>query len=106
ARRMLAEVPLDSAGCVVTDVQMPDIDGLQLIRRLTEAASPLSVIATSGVADVPTTVAIMESGAATLLEKPYNRAELLRAVERALKTSRERCRRQQDERSVQQRLAT
>ena len=83
---------LDRPGCVVTDVQMPGSSGVDLQRRLLAARSPLSVVVVTGVADVPTAVAMMENGAITLLEKPYAPADLLCAVERGLAASRERWR--------------
>jgi len=106
AQQFLECVPLDAAGCLITDMQMPEISGLDLLKTLSSANSPLSVIVVTGVADVPTAVAIMERGAVTLLEKPYDQSELLRAVERAVANSRERWIKQQDEKSIRERLAT
>src|SRR5262245_21520625 len=97
AQRFLDDADLEAPGCVITDVQMPEIHGMELQRRLVSAASALMVIVVTGVADVPTTVTLMEAGAVTLLEKPYEQAELLRAVERALGLSHERWHRRQKE---------
>src|SRR5262249_18725869 len=72
AARFLEHADLNSAACLITDVQMPEIDGAQLLHRLKMANSPISVVVVSGVADVPTAVALMEGGAVTLLEKPYD----------------------------------
>src|SRR6478752_9207119 len=99
----LNSVDLNVAACLITDVQMPDIDGADLLHRMKAAGSPISVIVVTGVADVPTAVALMESGAVTLLEKPYDQAVLLHAVERALNASSQQWEKQQGERSVQQR---
>jgi two-component system response regulator DctR len=64
------------------------------------------LVVVTGVADVPTTVAMMERGAVTLLEKPYNHDDLVRAVERGLAVSRERWLQKLNQKSVVERLAT
>jgi FixJ family two-component response regulator len=106
AAEFLAEVPLDGCGCLVTDVQMPEISGVELQQRLVEAGSPLSVVVVTGVADVPMAVTLMESGAVTLLEKPYDHNDLLRAVQRGIATSRDCWNRRQQTQTVAVRLAT
>jgi FixJ family two-component response regulator len=63
-------------------------------------------VVVTGVADVPTAVTMMENGAVTLLEKPYDHAELLHAVERGLAASRERWEQKHDAESVRERLST
>lgn len=105
AERFLAEAPIDQPGCVVSDVQMPGINGVELQRRLLEGRSPLSVVVVTGAADVRTAVTLMENGAVTLLEKPYDQAGLLRAIERGLAASDQRWRQQQDEQAIIVRLA-
>jgi two-component system response regulator FixJ len=106
AEQFLAEAPLDGPGCVVTDVQMPGIDGIELQCRLLEMECQFSSVVVTGVADVPTAVKLMQRGAITLLEKPYDHVDLLRAVEQGLVASLERWRQQRSKQSVQQRLAT
>jgi len=104
AKDFLADTPIDCPGCVITDLQMPEISGVELQQRLLAARSFLMVVVVTGVADVPTAVALMESGAITLLEKPYNHTELVAAVERGLSRSRERWIQAHDEQSTRQRL--
>ena len=106
AEEFLAEVVSDLPGCVVTDLQMPNISGVELQQRLLEVNSVLSVVVVTGVADVPTAVKLMERGALTLLEKPYNHTDLIRAVERALTVSRERWLQRKNEQTALDRLAT
>src|SRR5262245_45380092 len=77
AEEFLEEASLEDPGCVVTDLQMPEVSGVELQRRLLAAHSPLAVVVVTGVADVPTAVTMMERGAVTLLEKPYDHAALL-----------------------------
>ena len=94
------------AACLITDVRMPVISGAELLQRLNAAGSPISTIVVTGVADVPTAVALMENGAVTLLEKPYDQAILLKAVVRGLEASKKLWEKQQAKRSVGQRLQT
>lgn len=80
----LAEAPALRSGCVLTDVRMPDIDGLTLQRRLTEIAAHLPVIVMTGHGDVPIAVQALKTGALDFLEKPFNDDRLITAVRRAL----------------------
>lgn len=70
-------------GCLVTDLRMPTVDGIELQRRLLAAESALSVIFISGNVSVSETVTIMSQGAVTLLEKPYRNDDLVAAVVKA-----------------------
>jgi two-component system, LuxR family, response regulator FixJ len=87
AELFLKEAVQDAPGCIVTDLSMPGMNGLQLQETLVANSSPLSVIFLTGLADVPTTVRIMRNGATTLLVKPYATQELVSAVQNALKSS-------------------
>lgn len=104
ADQFLTEVTTERPGCLITDLQMPGMSGLDLHQRLIHAKSPLSVVVVTGVADVPTTVTVMRSGAVTLLEKPYEPAELLRATKEALAMSQKRWQQEQSNQTVLQRL--
>jgi len=77
---------LDKApsGCVITDVQMPQISGLDLLRRLSDRLSQFPVIVLTGEADVPIAVEALKNGALDLIEKPYSAATLVAAVRQAL----------------------
>ena len=72
------------AGCIVSDVRMPDMDGLQLQRILREKSVNLPVIIMTGHADVGLAVQVMKEGAVDFLEKPFSDDVLLRAIEGAL----------------------
>jgi len=76
-----------SAGCILTDVRMPDLDGLALQRRLNEAGVRLPVIVMTGHGDVPIAVAALKAGAADFLEKPFDDERLISAVRAALAAS-------------------
>ncbi|WP_158807382.1 response regulator FixJ [Beijerinckia sp. L45] len=69
-----------SAGCVVTDVRMPEIGGLELLRRLKAAGSSLPVIVMTGHGDVALAVEAMKAGATDFIEKPFDDELFLQAI--------------------------
>jgi two-component system response regulator FixJ len=76
-----------TAGCVLTDVQMPELNGLELQRRMSEQGIRLPVIVMTGHGDVPIAVEAMKAGAAEFLEKPFDDEQLLTAVTSAIEVS-------------------
>ena len=78
----------DSSGCLVLDVRLPGMSGLDCQRRLAEAGVTLPIIFITGHGDVPMTVRAMKSGAVEFLTKPFRPQELLDAVQQALDRSR------------------
>ncbi|GAB5406093.1 MAG: response regulator transcription factor [Aureliella sp.] len=87
---LLRSVREDDVGCVVTDLQMPGISGIELQNRLNELGSCLSIVVISGQADVSSTIKLMSRGAVTLLEKPFKSTELVAEVQHAIRLSQER----------------
>jgi two-component system, LuxR family, response regulator FixJ len=83
ARQFLEQLGPDTSGCVVTDLQMPGMDGLKLQEALAGSANPLPVIFLSGQGDIPKTVSAMRSGAEDFLTKRAPKEEVLAAIERA-----------------------
>jgi len=77
-----------TAGCVVADIRIPGIDGLELQRRLVAQQVRVPVIMMTGDADVALAVEAMKAGAFDLLEKPFDNRVLVRAVKAALATQR------------------
>ena len=84
AREFLDEGAGRDPGCVIADLHMPDIDGLQLQTALAGSPSPLPVLFLTGLADTASTVRAMRGGAEDFLEKTAERGVLLDAVRRAL----------------------
>lgn len=84
ATLFLKALPGIKAGCVITDVRMPEITGIDLLRRLRELKSALPVIVITGHGDVPLAVEAMKIGAADFIEKPFDDDVLLAAVRSAL----------------------
>jgi len=77
-------------GCIVTDIRMPEISGLDLLRRVKELNPELPVILITGHGDVPLAVEAMKLGAADFIEKPFDDEALLAAIGTALDRSRQR----------------
>src|SRR5215813_8045595 len=78
----------DCPGCLVLDVRLPGMSGLDCQRKLTEAGVTIPIIFITGHGDVPVTVRAMKSGAVEFLTKPFRPQELLDAVQQALQQDR------------------
>jgi two-component system response regulator FixJ len=85
--QFVASLPTQATGCVVTDVRMPEMDGLALQKRLAELGFRLPVIVMTGHGDVPIAVEALKAGAADFLEKPFDDVQLLGAVADAIAAS-------------------
>lgn len=68
------------AGCILLDIRLPGIDGLELLARIREFPSGNSVVMLSGHGDIPTAVSAVKAGATDFLQKPFRKEDLLRAV--------------------------
>jgi FixJ family two-component response regulator len=94
AAEFLAQLPADAAGCVVVDLQMPRMSGLDLQASLATSGNPLPIVFLTGQGDIPSSVRAMRQGAEDFLTKRAPKEELLDAVKRALaRDARERAER-------------
>ena len=89
ATSFLEAAPKIAAGCIITDVRMPGLSGIDLLRRLQEMQIGLPVIVITGHGDVPLAVEAMKWGAVDFLEKPFDDDVLLASVRAALNRSEE-----------------
>lgn len=80
----LAAVPSMEHGCIVTDVRMPEMSGVELIERLKAIGVTDPVIVITGHADVPMAIQAMKAGVADFLEKPFSDDAILEAIRAAL----------------------
>jgi FixJ family two-component response regulator len=76
-------------GCLVLDVSLPDLSGLELQQRMAAEGIDLPIVFITGHGDVPTTVRAMKAGAVEFLTKPFGQDELLRAIADAIERSQE-----------------
>ena len=93
-------------GCLVLDIAMPGVDGIELQRQLADAGCPLPIVFITGHGDIPTSVRAMRAGALNFLAKPVNDNDLLAAVGEAVETDRVARRAQGDLALIRERLAT
>ncbi len=84
ARKFLEHYQADMAGCLLLDVRMPKMGGLELQDELNRRRCTLPVIFITGHGDVPMAVEAMRAGALDFLQKPFKDDELIRRVQRAL----------------------
>jgi two-component system response regulator FixJ len=84
AKAFLDILPQVTSGCVITDVRMPEMTGIDLLRHIKQTGSDLPVIVITGHGDITLAVEAMKIGAADFLEKPFDDDQLIAAVRAAL----------------------
>ena len=84
ASAFLAEAPIDALSCVVCDIRMPGLNGIELVRELRSKGTTSPVILITGHGDVALAVEAMKAGAADFIEKPFDDSVLLGAIRTAL----------------------
>ena len=104
AGTFLSRAPQDEVACVLLDVKMPELNGLDVQQVLRRQGHELPVVFLSGVGDVPTTARAMRDGAVDFLEKPVDEPQLLEALERAFARAHRIQQQRRIERDARQRL--
>jgi two-component system response regulator FixJ len=105
ARAFYEVLPQVDSGCVITDVRMPDITGIDLLKKVKEVNPDLPVIVITGHGDIALAVEAMKIGAMDFLEKPFDDDHLLSAVRTALDRDAEATRRHAELAEIHQKLA-
>jgi two-component system response regulator FixJ len=105
AAAFLEELPGKGLSCVITDMRMPGLSGLDLLRRLRELKIEVPVIVITGHGDVPLAVEAMKVGAIDFLEKPFDDEVLLASVRSALKQHDHEAKKQAERADIESRLA-
>jgi two-component system response regulator FixJ len=106
AHAFLQVLPEIKSGCVITDVRMPEISGIDLLRKLRELKIGLPVIVITGHGDVSLAVEAMKSGAADFLEKPFDDEVLLATVRTVLARGEKDAEQEAEKTELRERLAT
>ena len=102
----LGAKPAKNASCVITDIRMPGLSGIDLLKHLKKNANPLPVIVITGHGDVPLAVEAMKHGAFDFLEKPFDDEALLASVRGAISRHEADEKRDVQRASVLEKLAT
>jgi two-component system response regulator FixJ len=106
ATSFLDALPSLQRGCLITDVRMPDMTGIELLQRLKSKSIELPVIVITGHGDIPLAVEAMKSGAIDFIEKPFAEESILKAVRAAEERTTSKGRQSEDEAAVAARLAS
>lgn len=105
ASAFLERMPETSLNCIITDVRMPGLSGIDLLKRLKELKIDVPVIVITGHADVPLAVEAMKFGAIDFLEKPFDDEVLLASVQSAIKQWNGEIKRHMERAGIESRLA-
>jgi two-component system response regulator FixJ len=105
AAAFLGTLPKTKSSCIITDVRMPSVSGIDLLQRLTELKIVIPVIVITGHGDVPLAVEAMKFGAADFLEKPFDDELLLASVRSALRQQDGETKRRTERAEIESRLA-
>lgn len=102
----LDQLPPPGSGCILTDVRMPEMSGIELIGRLKELGVELPVVVMTGHADVPLAIQAMKAGVHDFIEKPFDDEVLLGAVRSALAIGRDQAARAGETAAIRARMGS
>ncbi len=105
AGEFLDAYPMGQTGCLIADVRMPEMSGLELQEEMVKRSIDLPVIIITGYGDVEMAVNAMKAGAADFIEKPYKEQELLDRVHKAINQSAQKRQESSEEQMARKRLA-
>jgi two-component system response regulator FixJ len=105
AKTFLDALPDASLGCVITDIRMPGMSGIDLLRRLKELKVSVPVIVITGHGDVSLAVEAMKIGAADFFEKPFNDDQLVASVRAALQQRQDQTKRGAERTEIEHRIS-
>jgi len=103
AQEFLAHPPAKTSSCLVLDLQLPGLSGLDLQKRMAEAGLETPIVFLTGHGDIPASVKAMKAGAVEFLTKPVDDEDLLRAIEEAIERDRRTRQRRADMRDLRDR---
>ena len=106
AREFLASPQSEAPGCLVLDVRLPGMSGLDLQEELTRSRPDLAIVFITGHGDIPMTVRAMKAGAVEFLTKPFGDEDLIEAVQQALRRVRENSSEREDMTELRGRYAS
>ena len=104
AQEFLARSPTVVPSCLILDVNLPDLSGLDIQRRISDAKSSIPIIFITGYGDIPTSVRAMKAGAAEFLTKPLDDQILIEAIREAVLRSQANSKREGAQRQLQERF--
>jgi two-component system response regulator FixJ len=106
ASAFLSQLSPEHRGCMITDVRMPEMDGIALVSRLKDIGSQIPVIVMTGHADVPLAVKALKAGVADFIEKPFESDAIISAVRHCLELTRVSHAKESQKILVDRRMAT
>jgi FixJ family two-component response regulator len=103
AQEFLAHPRADAPGCLVLDLQLPDLSGLDLQKRMAEVGLEIPIVFLTGHGSIPASVQAMKAGAIEFLTKPFDEQDLLRAIQEAIERDRRTRQQHADTRELRER---
>jgi FixJ family two-component response regulator len=104
AQEFLTRLPSVVPSCLILDVNLPDLSGLDIQQRISDEKSSIPIIFITGYGDIPTSVRAMKAGAAEFLTKPLNDEILIKAIRDAVRRSQADLKREGAQRQLQERF--